>query len=170
MKSKNLIYTALVLLIGITLNAQDGSMAWGWYSQPEKASVILNSRYVYVNGANGTIQGERIKKGYYKVTIPNMGAGKEYGIPHVTAYGGRHIAQIATWKKSDVSNNVDLYVRTFDAKGQPVDGRFTFQYLYGGKSTGVSAAMFNSDRSERVSNYYSWSIYSNLSLSFPSPD
>jgi len=113
--------------------------AWLWYNNTtSKAAYTLSNSYQY-NSAGGAIQGERLNTGHYKITIPNFG--KLYsGVCQASAYNGSHSAQVERWSTS--GNDLQVFVRTFDANGAAVDGQFS--------------AIFYKEERSNVNSAYTW--------------
>ncbi len=113
--------------------------AWLWYDNPtSKAAYNVSNSYQY-NSAGGAIKGERLNTGHYKITIPNFG--KLYnGVCQASAYNGSHSAQVERWTAS--GNDLQVFVRTFDAKGTAVDGQFS--------------AIFQKEARNNVNSAYTW--------------
>ncbi|MEZ4886008.1 MAG: RICIN domain-containing protein [Chitinophagales bacterium] len=121
--------------------ATENIKAFVWYDQPTKPSFTPSTSYQY-NSVGGAITGERIGQGQYKLTIPNMA--KHYdGACHVTAYSGNHSAQVERWAAS--GDNLQIFIRVFDAKGAPTDGRFSAMFYKETRPTANSAYLWASN-------------------------
>ncbi|NMO20913.1 trypsin-like serine protease [Pyxidicoccus fallax] len=99
-------------------NPQQG--AYLWANQPSTAS-YTPSRYYSYNSRGGTNTVTRTGVGAYQANLP--GFTTIGGNVQVTAYGyGSHHCKVASW-----GTNI-VYVRCFDAAGNPADTYWTLRY------------------------------------------
>lgn len=122
-----------------TPSVKNDCKAWVWYNNPTSKSTYKPDMSYQYNSEGGAIEGERINTGQYKVIFP--GLGKFYnGVCHATAYSGSHSAQVERWAVK--GSDLHVFIRTYDAKGNPVDGRFS--------------AIFYKENRKNVNEAYTW--------------
>ncbi len=71
---------------------------------------------------------DRLDVGRYSVTIPGQ-IGENKTMALVSAYGDSHNCAIETWVGDSDPMQARVLVSCFDIAGDPIDGRFTLQYL-----------------------------------------
>lgn len=107
--------------------------AYLWADNPTAASYTPHGTYMW-NGTRGNATITRLATGHYRVSIPGLGTpvSGEYGNVQVSAQTGfsapatlRH-AKVGSWVSN--GSTLDVYVRTFDGAGAPVDSMYVLSY------------------------------------------
>ncbi|MCA8954219.1 MAG: hypothetical protein KDE27_32220 [Planctomycetes bacterium] len=111
--------------------AAEGSGAHVWGSQPTLASYAADPSYADSNGVYGPPEAESITRlgtGSYRVHLPNVTPSAS-STALVSAYGvGPEFATLTGWS-SDGCDGTFVNVITRATSGNPVDARFTLQFV-----------------------------------------
>ncbi len=101
--------------------------AYVWANNPTSNGYAPSSSYMFSN-TNPNIRIARLGTGSYKVTLPSMPHYKA-SMAIASAYGSdKAYTSIERWFKSSSGNGTDVYVKTFDPNGRPMDAKFTLFY------------------------------------------